>query len=146
MSSAKFFIDSGGFYALINAQSPHHAAAVAYMDMARRAKWKAVTSDYILDETATLFRTRKLFHLAPALFDLAEKSTALETVRVDGEMFARAKSFFLKYHDHEFSFTDCTSFVLMKERKLKEALATDDHFRAVGFVPVLRADGGKGRG
>jgi predicted nucleic acid-binding protein len=137
MSSAKFFIDSGGFYALINSQSPQHGAAVAFMEKARKARRCAVTSDYILDETATLFRARKLFHLAPALFDLAEKSAALETVRVNGEFFSQAKKLFLKYHDHDFSFTDCSSFVLMREMKLKEALATDGHFREVGFVPLL---------
>jgi uncharacterized protein len=137
MSSAKFFIDSGGFYALINSRSPQHAAAVAFMEKARKTKRYAVTSDYILDETATLFRARKLFHLAPALFELAEKSSALETVRVDAELFAKAKGLFLKYHDHDFSFADCSSFVLMRELKLKEALATDAHFREAGFVPVL---------
>jgi|GEM_PF-6994657 len=50
--------------------------------------------------------------------------------------------FFGVYHGHEFSFTDsdCTSFVLMMERKLKEALATVERFLPTGFVPVLRAD------
>jgi predicted nucleic acid-binding protein len=137
MSSGKFFIDSGGFYALINGQSPHHAAAVAYLEKARKSRRGAVTSDYILDETATLFRARNLFHLTPALFELAEKSAALETMRVDAETFAKARAFFLKFHDRAFSFTDCTSFVLMRELKLKEALATDEHFREAGFVPVL---------
>jgi uncharacterized protein len=137
MNSGKFFIDTGGFYSLINTQSPHHSAAVTYMKKAQRTKRQAVTSDFILDETATLFRARKLFHLTPALFELSEKSTALETLRVDAEIFAKAKSLFLKYHDHDFSFTDCTSFVLMRELKLKEALATDGHFREAGFIPVL---------
>ncbi|NJK92742.1 MAG: type II toxin-antitoxin system VapC family toxin [Blastochloris sp.] len=137
MNSVSFFIDTGGFYALINHQSPQHQVAVAYMEKAQRQQRRAVTSDYILDETATLFRARKLFHLTSALFDLAERSRALETVRVDVEIFVKTKALFLKYHDHDFSFTDCSSFVLMKEFRLKEALATDAHFREAGFVPVL---------
>jgi predicted nucleic acid-binding protein len=29
--------------------------------------------------------------------------------------------------------TDCTSFVVMKELRLKDALTTDRHFRQMGF-------------
>jgi predicted nucleic acid-binding protein len=38
---------------------------------------------------------------------------------------------------HEFSFTDCVSFVVMKELRLTDALATDNHFRIAGFDPLL---------
>ena len=31
------------------------------------------------------------------------------------------------------AFTDCTSFVLMRELKLREALTTDRHFLQAGF-------------
>ena len=30
-------------------------------------------------------------------------------------------------------FTDCSSFVMMQELKLREALTTDSHFRQMGF-------------
>ena len=46
----------------------------------------------------------------------------------------------LKHIDQEFSFTDCTSFVVMKELRLREALATDHHFRIAGFVPLLEEE------
>ena len=36
------------------------------------------------------------------------------------------------------SFTDCTSFLLMKELGLREALTKDAHFAEAGFVPLLR--------
>ena len=39
--------------------------------------------------------------------------------------------------DHEFSFTDCVSFVVMKELRLVDALATDKHFCIAGFNPLL---------
>ncbi|MGQ9825653.1 MAG: type II toxin-antitoxin system VapC family toxin [Desulfotomaculales bacterium] len=40
----------------------------------------------------------------------------------------------LKYSDQNFSFTDCTSFVLMERLGVKEAAAFDARFEAAGFV------------
>ena len=52
-----------------------------------------------------------------------------------------ARDIFFRYRDKSYSFTDCTSFVVMRELKLKDALTTDRHFRQMGFniVPGLRA-------
>jgi len=33
--------------------------------------------------------------------------------------------------------SDCVSFVVMKELRLTDALATDHHFRIAGFNPLL---------
>lgn len=40
--------------------------------------------------------------------------------------------------DKEWSLTDCSSFVLMRERDVSEALAHDHHFEQAGFVALLR--------
>ena len=40
---------------------------------------------------------------------------------------------FRKYHDQTFSFTDCTSFAVMRERSLTDAITRDQHFRIAGF-------------
>ncbi|HED04153.1 MAG TPA: hypothetical protein ENI60_05240 [Candidatus Fraserbacteria bacterium] len=37
----------------------------------------------------------------------------------------------------KFSFTDCTSFAVMKRLGLQRALAVDRHFQVMGFVPVI---------
>jgi predicted nucleic acid-binding protein len=47
--------------------------------------------------------------------------------------FEVARGLFFRYRDKRYSFTDCTSFAVMQELKLKQALATDDHFRQVRF-------------
>jgi hypothetical protein len=48
-----------------------------------------------------------------------------------------ARDFLLKHEDKNYSFTDCTSFVVMEELKLTEALASDRHFKQAGFKPLL---------
>lgn len=41
---------------------------------------------------------------------------------------AEAFEYFKRYQDKEYSFTDCTSFVLMEKLGIREALALDSDF------------------
>ena len=42
--------------------------------------------------------------------------------------------------DKVWSLTDCTSFVLMRQRGIADALAYDRHFEQAGFKALLRSD------
>jgi predicted nucleic acid-binding protein len=44
------------------------------------------------------------------------------------EHHTRALEIFTKYSDQDFSYTDCTSFIIMESLKIKEVLAFDRHF------------------
>jgi predicted nucleic acid-binding protein len=48
----------------------------------------------------------------------------------------KARGLFFRYRDKEFSFTDCTSFVVMRQLKLREVLTTDHHFAQAGFITL----------
>ena len=137
MAAEPLFIDSGGFFALVSAKSAVHADAVAIMEESRRARRRAVTTDYVLDETATLLRARGLTKLLKEFLRLTETSQALGIEWMTPDRFAAPRGFMLKHLDQEFSFTDCVSFVVMKELRLLDALATDKHFRIAGFNPLL---------
>jgi uncharacterized protein len=136
MAADPLFIDSGGFYALVSDGDPHDEAA-AIMEEARRSRRRAVTTDYIIDETATLLRARGLTKQLKEFFRLTEESQALSIEWMTPDRFAAAREFMLKHLDQEFSFTDCASFIVMKELRLTDALATDKHFRIAGFNPLL---------
>src|ERR1017187_3486618 len=137
MASEPLFIDSGGFFALVSERSTGHRDAVAIMEESRRARRRAVTTDYVLDETATLLRARGLTKQLKEFLRLTEASEALSIEWMTPDRFATARRFMLKQLDQEFSFTDCASFVVMKELRLVNALATDKHFRIAGFNPLL---------
>jgi predicted nucleic acid-binding protein len=47
-----------------------------------------------------------------------------------------AWSLFEKRADKAYSFTDCTSFVLMRREKIAIAVALDEHFSQEGFAVV----------
>jgi predicted nucleic acid-binding protein len=137
MAAEPLFIDTGGFYALISSQSESHEIAIAVMEDAAKQRRRAITTDYIIDETATLLRARGLSKLLAEFFRLTEESKALAVEWTTLDRFAIARKFMLKHLDQDFSFTDCVSFIVMKEFRLSEALATDDHFRIAGFNPLL---------
>jgi hypothetical protein len=136
MAAEPLFIDSGGFYALVSAGGPHEQA-VDIMEEAGRFRRQAVTTDYIIDETATLLRARGLTKQLKEFFRLTEQSQALSMEWMTPDRFAAARKFMLKHLDQEFSFTDCASFIVMNELRLTDALATDKHFRIAGFNPLL---------
>jgi predicted nucleic acid-binding protein len=71
------------------------------------------------------------------LLEIVERSQAFQLTRVGEERFAAAKSYFRKHSDHTYSFTDCTSFVVMRELRIRDALTSDRHFAAAGFRPLL---------
>jgi predicted nucleic acid-binding protein len=96
-----------------------------------------VATDYVLDETATLLVARGVAHLAQPFFERVFASQACSIVWTDAGRFAEVREFFLKHVDQGWSFTDCLSFTVMGERRLREALTSDRHFAAAGFVPLL---------
>ena len=57
----------------------------------------------------------------------------MEIVPADHASFADALSLYMRRPDQSWSFTDCTSFRLMKARKIRDALTTDHHFEQSGF-------------
>jgi uncharacterized protein len=56
---------------------------------------------------------------------------------MDQEHFDTTRAFFIKHRDHEWSFTDCFSFIAMRSAGVTEALTKDAHFKEAGFVPLL---------
>jgi hypothetical protein len=103
-----------------------------------RDKWLSeggtfVSTDYVVDETLTLLRMRLSLDAAEAWWNLVQETTRIAWERIDGSRAERALTWFFRWRDKSFSFTDCTSFVVMRERRLRLALTSDKHFVQAGF-------------
>ena len=61
-------------------------------------------------------------------------SQIVRTLCISKNVEEKALDLFEKYDDKTFSFTDCVSFVIMKDLGIQEAFAFDDHFLQMGFV------------
>ncbi len=135
--SKTIFVDTSGFYALLVKQDDRHHKAEEILQKAAKDKQCFVTTDYVLDETATLLGARGLTHLTAHIFETVFNSQACRVVWMDQERFMKTQVFFLKHLDHPWSFTDCASFITMKELQLLHVLTKDKHFKEAGFVPLL---------
>jgi uncharacterized protein len=131
------FIDTSGFYSLLVREDDRHAQAGKIMRAAAETKRRFVTSDYVVDETATLFQARGLSKLMLPLFESIFASSACRMIWMDADRFHRTRAHFLRNLERDWSFTDCASFVIMKELRLREALTKDSHFDSAGFVALL---------
>ena len=69
--------------------------------------------------------------------DYVERSRALLLINPEDTLLRAAKVMIRRQADQGYSFVDCISFSLMKERKIKEAFTTDTHFGKAGFSAVL---------
>ena len=132
------FVDTSGFYALLVKRDDRHELASQILAESSKRRRVFVTTDYVLDEAATLLKARGHGHLLPRFFDSVMASRACQLMWTDAERFSDARVFFLKHLDHDWSFTDCVSFRMMKENRLREALTKDVHFEEAGYVALLR--------
>jgi predicted nucleic acid-binding protein len=128
--SERIFVDTSAWYAFVNRKDPDHDATREILD-ARAGG--LVTSNFVFDETITLCLHR-LGHAAAvrvgsALLDRG----VVHLVRTTADDERKAWDLFRARTDKLYSFTDCTSFVLMKRLGLSRAVALDDDFRREGF-------------
>lgn len=138
MASDRLFVDTSGFYALLNGRDAAHKDAFRIF-MARATELVLLTTEYVVVETATLLRARRLPQMEQNFFKLFDSTTRLQIAWSSMAFYTRTKEFFLKHQDHGWSFTDCASFVLMHEEGLRDALTADKQFKQAGFVPLLKA-------
>lgn len=126
-------MDTAGWVACADEADPAHRKAVAARDGWLEAGGLFVTTDYVADETLTLVRLRLGVEAAESWWQQVDGSQRLQWEFISLARADKARGWFFRYRDKDFSFTDCTSFVVMRELKLREALTTDHHFAQAGF-------------
>lgn len=137
MAKGDIFVDTSGLYALIDRRDRHHKTARAAVEAHVRAGRKLVVTDYVVSETVTLARARSGAAAALRVLDLIDQSVGIRVEWIGPPRFDATKAFVRRHTDHAYSFTDCSSFVVMRELRLTQALTSDGHFAEAGFQPLL---------
>ena len=127
------FVDTAGWTMLADEADPQHRAARAFRDQWLSTAGLLVSSDFVMDETLTLIRVRLGLDAAERWWEQVEGSPRLHWEWIDPGRAEKARHWFFRWRDKDFSFTDCSSFVVMKERRIRGALTNDHHFVQAGF-------------
>jgi len=133
----RVFVDTSAFIALLDPGDDSHAQAVRIEQSLANQAAHLVTTNFVLDETYTGLRG-KIQHSAILRFrDSVRQSRQLNVMRITETLEDQAWEIFARYHEKDFSFTDCTSFAVMQQLGITTAFAFDGHFEQFGFTRVL---------
>ncbi len=124
------FVDTSAWVATLEGSSPAHDTVLALL---REFPGQLYTSNFVFDEVVTLARLRHGHETARALGQSILTESDVHILRVSEEDEDMAWRLFLDRPDKTYSFTDCTSFVLMRRLALEEVATLDADFAREGF-------------
>ncbi len=131
------WVDTSGFYALMVSSDDCHEQAKAHYQALLAGEEQWYISDYIIDEVVGLLRARGAHELVVSFLKNTEESSLLKMEWMTPLLFAESRKYLLKHRDKAYSFTDCTSFILMKRLGIMKSLTKDKHFEQAGFVKLF---------
>ncbi len=131
------FADANYWIGLFNPKDQLHDAAMAAS--ATLTRTRLVTSEMVLVEVLNgLAEYPALRGKVVLAVDAIMADPNTEVVPQSALLFRDALVHFREHQDKEWGLTDCSSFVIMRQRGLHEALTHDHHFEQAGYVALLR--------
>ncbi len=134
----KIFLDTSALVSYYNEDDIQHKAAAKVMGQFLRGETlvtKFFFSDYVFDETVTVLECVVGKHDLAIQVGEALK-TSPRTMRLHVDEAAFEASWDLFRNTRGASFTDCTSFILIKSYGLQAAFTFDQHFRKAGITTI----------
>jgi|SRR5437868_14541387 len=133
------FADTSYYLALVNPIDRRHQRAV---DLAENLLGRMFVTEYVLVELGSALSRGSDRAVYLELLERLRSDQATTLIPASEALFRQGVALFAKRPDKEWSLVDCISMVIMKQRRLKEALTTDHHFVQAGFRALLREAGG----
>lgn len=128
------FVDTAYVLALINERDQYHDRAQELADFFEGQE--LVITDAVLLEIGNAL-SRGYKKQAINIINYFIESDEVEVVRHTSQVFDKAFAMYKKYDDKEWSLVDCISFVVMREKGIKQALTFDNHFQQAGFKTIV---------
>ncbi len=127
------FVDTSFFKAYVDIKDDFHPQALQIFQKLKIEKMQLITSNYILDESFTVIRSKCGLDKALDFKSILEQfETDLKILRVLIIDEADAWDYFLNDWSN-LSFTDCVSFAMMKRLEINQVVAFDEHFKRAGY-------------
>ena len=129
----QLLVDSSALYALADANEVNHQR-VSHFVRQRSCDFTLIVTDWILDETLTLIKSRFGWHVAVQVGERIRHSTFCQFVHLTPQDEQLTWEVFQQYRDKAWSYTDCSCLAIMQRLKISEALSLDRHFRQMGIT------------
>ena len=134
----RLFADTVYWIALTNSFDQYHAKAVevsSALGNCRLFTTEAVLTEFL---NALADKGHRIRAAAVEMVEAIRSNSQVTVIPQSRRAFSRSLVFYKARPDKGYSLTDCNSMLLMRERRLSEALTTDRHFEQEGFVALLR--------
>lgn len=135
---AEVFLDTAYAIALSSSTNQFHSRAVQLADQLIAAGTRIVTTQAVLLEIGNALSKQRYRSAAISLLEALDVDPTVEIIPLSEALYNDAFRLFRDRLDKEWGLVDCVSFVVMQKRGITAALTTDDHFRQMGFRPLLR--------
>jgi predicted nucleic acid-binding protein len=96
-----------------------------------------LTTDYVIDETLTLLKVRGHAPLAMEMGESLFAGELADIVLITEDDIQQTWRVFRQYRDKDWSFTDCSSKVVMERMGTLQAFSFDQHFRQFGSIRIV---------
>lgn len=126
-------MDTSGWATLFVENDKNHKKAAVIFEEFKNSKALIYTSDYCIDETITTILVRGSRKQSVLAGEALFTSKIIKIVHVCPDYLQAAWELYQKYKDKMFSFTDISSFVIMKGLNIRKAFAFDREFVQAGI-------------
>lgn len=129
-SNPPLFVDTSGWVRLLDQPNPLHQEAETAFRRALQVGQGLVTTNYIFAELVPVMsvRTRGSRERLLAQVHVARQFPTLQTIHVDEPHNLLAWAMLYQFKDKDWSLVDASSFVIMQELGITQALTSDHHF------------------
>ena len=131
----EIFLDTSFLVAFYNKGDKNHSKARRLISDADKST-AFVISDYVFDEILTVLLVRGGKSMSVEAGRKILEDEMVDILQIDEDIFEKAWLVYQSFLDKEWSFTDCTSYVLMKNLSIVTGASFDDHFNQFGFITV----------
>ncbi|NJL41774.1 MAG: type II toxin-antitoxin system VapC family toxin [Leptolyngbyaceae cyanobacterium SM1_4_3] len=128
------FVDTGAWFASIVPSDSDYSVASQWL---LQNTEPLLITDYVIDETLTLLRMRREQQRAIALGEAFFSGRLSSIYYLTDEDIRTTWQIFRQFSDKAWSFTDCSSKLVVEKLNISLAFAFDNHFRQFGSVKVL---------
>jgi uncharacterized protein len=129
------FGDTSYYLALLIPQDAYHDNARSLSLELRRP---VITSELILLEIGNYLSSPPARTTFGSFLRTLSADRFTTVIPASSELLSRGIALFERRSDKAWSLTDCTSFVIMEERGVVDALTADHHFEQAGFNILLK--------